>query len=101
MAAHRRHGLASETIEWTCFILGFRTKAVIDTAKASGSAMHITIAARHIAIAKQADGFALALCCVLAFFVIWFIAATNGRIPRMNGEYKLTSDDTHCQYCRL
>ena len=28
------------------------------------------------------------------------MAATNGRIPRRNGEYRFTNDDKHCQYCR-
>jgi hypothetical protein len=52
----------------------------IDTDIASGSAIHITIAARHIDIAKHVSGLALALCTSDATLVIWLIAATNGRI---------------------
>ena len=52
----------------------------IDTDIASESAIHIIIAARHIDIAKQVSGLALALCIPDATLVIWLIAATNGRI---------------------
>ena len=44
--------------------------------------IHITIAARHIDMAKKhASGLALALCKSEATLVMWFIAATKGRIP--------------------
>ena len=83
-AAHNLHELASDISGWISpFFLGFRTNVSIDTDIASGSAIHITIAARHIDIAKQVSGLALALCISDATLVIWLIAATNGRIPLM------------------
>ena len=55
----------------------------MDTDIASGTVIHIIIAARHIDIAKQVSGLALAACLPDAMLVIWLIAATNGRIPLM------------------
>ena len=33
--------------------------------------------------------------------VMRVIGATNGRIPCMTCEYRLTREDMHCQYCRV
>ncbi len=55
----------------------------MDTDIASGSVIYIIIAARHIDIAKQVSGLALALCIPDVMLVIWLTAATNGRIPLM------------------
>jgi len=82
-AAHNLHGLASDISGWISpFFLGFLTNVSIDTDIASGSAIHITIAARHIDIAKQVSGLALALFISDATLVIWLIAV-NIRLPVM------------------
>jgi hypothetical protein len=71
--------------------------APIGIATASGSRIATARTARHISIAN----FALAVanrglpsfaCCVM-----WVSAVTNGRIPCMTWEYKVASDDMHCQ----
>ena len=82
--AHYLLGLASDIIGWISpLFLGFRTNVSIDTDIASGSAIHIIIAAHHIDIAEQVSGLALALCIPDATLVIWLTAATNGHIHLM------------------
>ena len=83
-AAHNFHGLASDIIGWISHLFpGFRANVSIDTDIASGSAIHIIIAARYIDTAKHVSGLGLWLYVTDATLVIWFIAATNGRIPLM------------------
>ena len=68
------------------------------TARVAGFISAITVAARHICISNSADGVAACFRYSVARQVIAMICATNGRMPRITGEYKFTSDAKHCQY---
>ncbi len=68
------------------------------TASAGGLVSAIITAARQNSISNRADGVACAVRYCVALPVIAFICAMNGRIPRSVGEYRVTSDERHCQY---
>jgi hypothetical protein len=57
-AAHRRHGLASDTVGCGAQSRGFLINMCRGTARACGLGKALTIAARHISISNNADGVA-------------------------------------------
>ena len=91
-AAHRRHGLASDTTGCGSRSRGFRMKLCRGTASAGGFWSAIIIATRHISISNRAAGVAGSLRYLVVLLVIVLICATNGRIPRSTGEYMFTSE---------
>jgi hypothetical protein len=100
-AKHKRHGIALEITSYRSASGGIPRYAWIGTEILSGL-MYATInIARHISIANCAFVFARLGLASLPWWVMHVIGATNGRIPCMTCEYRLTKEDRHCQYCRV
>ena len=100
-AAHRRHGLASDTVGCGSRSRGFLINMCRGTARACGLVRAITIAARHISISNNADGMARTVLYEVALLVMALNCAMNERIPRTTGEYIVTNEARHCQYCNV
>ena len=100
-AAHKRHGLASEITSYKNASGGAPQYACIGTAISSGSMYATIIVTRHISSANCAFAFARLGLPSPPWWVMRVIGATNGRIPFMTCEYRLTKEDMHCQYCRV